>query len=150
MRRYLIIAIWILSIAVNFVTFLASLFKMKEFYYNSSLVKLHCFCTFPVVGIIFMYGLLLWTIQKKRRLHIETCRGIETLNPEDNNRRRIFIVTRLVIFLLISYLPYLGEQHYFFETIAKRASGEITWKVMLYKLEIYFSKFQHIYFSLYR
>ena len=132
LRLYLVISIWILSIAVTFLPFLASVLKMKEFYCYSALVNLHCFNTAPVIGIIIMYGLLLWTIQKEQRQKKNNFPGMDTLKAEENNRRMTSIISRVVILLLICYLPYLVEKHYFYGTVMKRASQKLTLKVIFF------------------
>ena len=122
LRRYLVISIWILSIIVTFLPFLASVLEMKEFYCYSALLNLHCFSTVPVIGIIFMYGLLIWTVQRQQRLKKESFPGMDTLKTDENNRRMTLIISRVVILLLICYLPYLVEKHYFLGTVIQRAS----------------------------
>ena len=87
LRRYMVIAIWILSIVVACYPFLAFALRMKGFYRYSALVNLHCFSAAPVIGIIIMYSLLLWTVQKQQRQKKKNFPGMDTLKAEENNRR---------------------------------------------------------------
>ena len=132
LRRYMIIAIWILSIVFTFLPILASIFKMKELFYYSNLVNLNCFGTVPIAGIILMYELLIQYVKKKQRKNQTVFPGIETLKTQENNRRMTLVISRGVIVLLICYLPYLVERHYYYGTIVKKAFRKITMKVILY------------------
>ena len=92
LRRYLIFSIWILSLVFAFLPTLASIFKLKEFYYYSKLFVWYSFGPVPVIGIMCMYGLLIWTVRKNQGENKKRFPVVENVNAEENNRRMTFII----------------------------------------------------------
>ena len=132
LRRYFIISIWIVSLVFSFLPTLASVFKLKEFYYYSKLFVWHSFGTVPVIGITGMYGLLIWTVRKNQGENKKRFPEVETVNAEENNRRMTLIISCLVTFLLICYIPHLVERQYYYGIMVNTVSEKLTFKVMLY------------------
>ena len=138
LRRYSILTIWIISIVLNIIPFLSWVSKLKDVSEYFALVNLHCFGTIPVIGIIIMYGLLVWTVRKKQRQDQNLFLGKDDSTVEANNRRTTALISRVVMVLIICYVPYLGEQHYYYHIMVERASRKLTFEVKLTSAKYYF------------
>ena len=93
---------------------------MFETFRYIKLVSFHCFGTIPVISIIVMWGLLM-KVAKDRRMKDNHVLSTEFLSIEESNHRRMVkIVHRLVIALLICYIPFLFWKQYFYSIVLKR------------------------------
>ena len=131
LRRISIASIWILSVAFCVLPIISLTLKMKVVSTYVRLLTLHCFNTIPVVGIIIMWCMLMWVAKKKQvndrqSYHRQSC---DNSNPGSYDKRSAVIVRRLVIILLVCYLPYLAWKEYFYGIIFQRSCNELTPKV---------------------
>ena len=117
--RYISIAmIWVISILVQIVYTFSFFYGMKDVYPIVAKIGLTCFSTLPVLAIVCMYGFLLWKLKKKELKDKQNERT--TSKAEKRNQRMNAIVQRLVLFLLICYVPYLIWKYYFDGKVVKK------------------------------
>jgi hypothetical protein len=138
-RHVAISVIWIMSITVVLLDIIARCQEMDDFSMYLNLVNLHCFKTIPVVGIVLMYGSLLWTVKRQQKQTNTIALSTNTSNREARNRRMTAMVSRVVICLLICYLPYLASKHYFAVTDLKTSLEKQSFKVNIFTSTIGFS-----------
>ena len=138
-RHVAITIIWIISITVVSLDVISQCQGMDDFSMYLNLVNLHCFKTIPVVGIVLMYGLLLWTVNRQQKQTNNIAISTDNSHREARNRRMTAIVSRVVICLLICYLPYLASKHYFAVTDVKKSLLTQTFKVNKFTFSICFS-----------
>ena len=77
---------------------------------------IHVFHTIPVVGILIMYVSLLWVLKKRRDKAKKNMADVGT----DLNMKMTQLVQRVVLFLLVCYVPFLGWKHYFIAITVRR------------------------------
>ena len=117
LRRISIIIIWIASITIQLVALIILIFEQGEAYLYYKDVTLHIFHTFPVICIIIMYTLLIWTLEKKKR-QIKDSRI--SMKQESINKKMTLLVQRVVLVLIICYVPFLAWRQYYYEIVIKR------------------------------
>ena len=84
--------------------FTSSLLKAKYFYQILASIRIHCLNTLPVIGIVIMYALLIWTLRKKETQSNEDdgiIGGAADSITESINKKMTLFVKRLVAILLI-------------------------------------------------
>ena len=135
-RRITVIVIWTLSVMLEMIPLITSILTtrnnqddMKKTSTIIRLVILHCFNTLPVVGIIIMWGSLVWKARSNRNSNKFQRHNIGSRNSGSIEQRMGAIVRRLVILLLICYLPYLAWKQYFYGVVIKRCTNKLTYKV---------------------
>ena len=138
LRRILILIIWIMSTFINCFPFIALILKKKDIYRYLELINLHCFRTLPVIAIVIMYFLLMWTVKKKQNKAIQVSVKGTNLGSKSNNRKMTKIISRVVIALLICYLPSLVNYHYMYRFVLERESHQRTLAVRIYKNMFFF------------
>ena len=90
------------------------IFGMRDIYDGLRLIRLHSLKTVPIIGIIIMWGLLIWTAKSKDSQDKFQGQNSSVINTMSSDRIMGVIVQRLVIILLICYLPYLCWRQYFY------------------------------------
>ena len=121
LRRISITTIWIISFVLPTLPLIASFLEMRELYMFVRLFNLNCFGTLPVIGITTMYGILIWKIKKKRSEKKHLVKGkSEGSDREASERRMVVVVQRLIVVLLICYVPYLVYKQYAYGIITNR------------------------------
>ena len=119
-RIAFVVIVWTISISACIIPVLFLAFEMFETFRYIKLVSFHCFGTIPVISIIVMWGLLM-KVAKDRRMKDNHVLSTEFLSIEESNHRRMVkIVHRLVIALLICYIPFLFWKQYFYSIVLKR------------------------------
>ena len=98
---------------------ITSTFKDRESYYYYKYFALHCLCTFPVICIVIMYAVLIWTLKRKRGHTKETTSWI----ADSMNKKITLLVQRVVLFLLICYVPYIVWKQYLFGVAGKKVKA---------------------------
>ena len=112
--------IWIISIFSCIIPVLVLAYSVFDTFRYVKMITFHCFGTFPVVSIIIMWGILL-KISKDRRMKHKRVSNKEFISIEESNHSKMVkIVHRLVIALLICYIPFLFWKQYFYSVIVKR------------------------------
>ena len=142
LRRISITTIWIISVVLPTLPLIASFLKMRELYMFVRLFNLNCFGTLPFIGITTMYGILIWKIKKKRseKKHLvkEKITGSER---EASERRMVVVVQRLIVVLLICYVPYLVYKQYAYGVITNRPDHkmyiEVKWVLYLNSKKVF-------------
>ena len=89
-----------------------------------------------------MYGILIWKIKKKRseKKHLvkEKITGSER---EASERRMVVVVQRLIVVLLICYVPYLVYKQYAYGVITNRPDHkmyiEVKWVLYLNSKKVF-------------
>ena len=133
-RHKLIIGIWLVSIVIGFLPVFFIILKLDYLERFTKYLILHGFHTFPVICIVLMYIKLNLIIKKRDKEH-----GVENvnLNPitsnyminkniakrRQNNLRQkssTKIITRIVVSLVVLYLPYIIFWQYGSAVIIKR------------------------------
>ena len=142
---FLILFIWIICIIFRTTPLIALALKMRDFYVVIRLFNLHCFGTFPVIAITCMYDMIVRTVKMKKCQDKSNLTSPETDSEIVNARsqRTALIVRRLVIVLLICYLPDVAWKTYFYGVIIQRPSYQPL-------LEVRYFVFQICYHNLYR
>ena len=110
--RCFIVIIWTLSITPRLVFFPLILLNMDNQFIYFGHVIFHIFNTIPTIGIVLMYGLLARSvaISKQKNQEALSQSGVTTQQRDDT--RMTSIVVRLVVMLLICYLPFLVNKSY--------------------------------------
>ena len=125
LRHISIVVIWVVSVIICFLPVLASYFNQEEFYDISRIVLLHGFHSIPVICIIIMYGKLSWTIASHKG--ISGTKG----RREITNQRPNLMIKRIVLCLVVCYLPYLSLWEYAYSVVGKRDP------CVIYKFEVH-------------
>ena len=137
-RRLGIIIIWFVSIMFCILPLMALVLKMKDYSTIIRLIGLTGLSTLPVIGIIIMWGILIWTAKVKqaedRNNRPSTPNAIihsisRSASYERNNQRAAVIMQSLVIVLLICYIPYLAWKHYIYVIVVSRTFAKFSRKV---------------------
>ena len=140
--RYIsIIIIWIISIVIQLIALIILIFEKGNVYLYYKDVTLHSFHTFPVICIIIMYTLLIWTLKKKKREIKDIRRSME---QDTINKKMTLLVQRVVLVLIICYVPFLGWRQYYYEVVIKRMDPR------LFDVEVITNKegdVSHLYFN---
>ena len=124
-------AIWLLSIVFNGIHFAALLAKRMDVRAYSGFISLLIIKSPPTVGIVFMYCLLIWTVKKSRKCANNPVPNSANWIAEEKDRRMRKIVFRLVVALLICYLPLIISEYYLYAVNLHRYSMKYTFEVVL-------------------
>jgi hypothetical protein len=128
-RLPFLVSIWMISIVPNLIRSVALIFMRKDIFVYLGIINFISIGTFPVIGIVIMYILLVHSVKKKKGPNKDVLTSNITPITESNNRRMTVIVMRLVIMLLICYIPYLANKLYFYGSVLNRASQKLTLEV---------------------
>ena len=126
-RHRSIIVIWLLSIIVRLVALLSQKYHSKVFFYYRYFL-LHIFHTIPIIMIVIMYGTLIMTLKKRSATLLTMTEQSQQLS-DSINRKMTIVVKRIVVSLLICYVPFLSWEQYYM-IIAEREP------FMIYKNEV--------------
>ena len=131
LRRIFIAVIWIVSILSQILPVAILYCESKNVYFYVRLTIVHCCGTLPVIAIVIMNALLLWTVNKKQKMKRPSEQLPAILNPssaisESISRKMNLLVQKVVTFLLVCYVPYLTWAHYFYAVIIQRTDSEIS------------------------
>jgi hypothetical protein len=96
-----------ISLLVNISATVAFMASLKNAYPIVREMNLHIFSTLPAIAILIMYVMLMYILKIKQRKKSETLKDMTASNVDTKTTRMNSIVHRLVLFLLISYIPYL-------------------------------------------
>ena len=120
-RHIFIATIWILSAAVHLLAAITQSFTEGNFYLTYRWIVLHVFHTLPIVSIVFMYATMVWVLKIKVRQQITQAQRTTQADISGNvknymktrSKKMTAMVERIVLFILICYLPYLAWWQYF-------------------------------------
>ena len=123
--RYMgILMVWIISIGCRLLAVLTQAFAMNFYLYYRDII-IHLFHTVPIIVIVSAYASMLYILRQKRE-DSEKGRSLSNTHAESMNRKMTLMVQRVVICLLICYIPYLVWWQYFnVITIERRDHWEI-------------------------
>ena len=110
-RHTSIITIWLMSFGVRIIAILSQKYKPSVFFYYRYFA-LHIFHTLPVICIIAMYVILMKTL-RRRNGHLEIMVDNSRHLADSMNRRMTIVVQRIVLALLICYVPFLVWEQYY-------------------------------------
>ena len=117
LRHVSIVIIWLISICIHLIETVTSItFHMDFFSFPYKYFVVHVFHTIPIVGIVIMYVGLLWILKKKRNQAKQNMTDVGTTI----NMKMALLVQRVVIFLLVCYVPFLAWKQYFYAIPAQR------------------------------
>ena len=118
--------IWIISFLLPTVPLIASFLQLREFYMACRLFNLNCFGTLPIIAITSMYCILIWKIKTKETEKKHIIGGKSLISDrESSEKRMVAVVRRLIIVLLICYVPYLVYKEYAYGIITKRPDHKL-------------------------
>ena len=113
-------SVWIISIIFGIVPVMVLAFGSFETWTYTKMFTMHCFQTFPVISIIIMWGSLLRIAEEiSRNDPLNSEMNLQSVE-ELNHRRIVKVVHRLVIALLICYIPFVCWRQYFCSIIYTR------------------------------
>ena len=128
LRRASIIIIWVLSILAQIIPLTVIYTSSKQIYTYIRLIFVQCCGTFPVISIVVMNALLIWTVKRRQREKLASLAPVATKSTnaisESMSRRMTTLVQKLVVFLLLCYVPYLTWAHYFYAVMIQRKDPE--------------------------
>ena len=127
-RQASIVIIWIVSILAQIIPLAVLYTSSKQIYTNVRLIFVQCCGTVPVISIVIMNVLLLWSVKRRqRRKPVSEVPAISENShsiSESMSRRMTRLVQKLVAFLLLCYVPYLTWAHYFYAIMIQREDPE--------------------------
>ena len=126
-RHKSIIVIWLTSVIVRLTALLSQKYHSTVFFYYRY-VLLHIFHTIPIITIVIMYVRLIMTLKKRSTTLITMTEQSQQLS-DSINRKMAIVVKRIVVSLLICYVPFLSWEQYYM-VIAERVP------FMIYKNEV--------------
>lgn len=118
-----LIAIWGTCVLLQSLPVLALLFNKDSVHTNLRLLNLHCFHTIPLLLILLMYTLLIWTLRNKEKQQTRDFQNLPFNSMdyrETRNKEMTLLVKRVVVFLLISYAPFVAWYQYYYIVVCKR------------------------------
>ena len=128
LRRASIIIIWILSILAQIIPLTVIYTCSKQIYTIVRLIFVQCCGTFPVISIVVMNALLIWTVKRRQKERLASLAPVATKSTnaisESMSRRMTTLVQKLVAYLLLCYIPYLTWAHYFYAVMIQRQDPE--------------------------
>lgn len=110
-RHKSIIVIWLTSIIVRLIALLSQKYHSKVFFYYRYFL-LHIFHTIPIIMIVIMYGTLIMTLKKRSATLLTMTEQSQQLS-DSINRKMTIVVKRIVVSLLICYVPFLSWEQYY-------------------------------------
>ena len=126
-RHKSIIVIWTTSVIVRLAALLSQKYHTTVFLYYRYFL-LHIFHTIPIIAIVIMYARLILTL-KRRSTNLITMTERSQQLSDSINRKMAIVVKRIVVSLLICYVPFLSWEQYYM-VIAEREP------FMVYKNEV--------------
>ena len=126
-RHKSIIVIWTTSVIVRLAALLSQKYHTTVFLYYRYFL-LHIFHTIPIIAIVIMYARLILTL-KRRSTNLITMTERSQQLSDSINRKMTIVVKRIVVSLLICYVPFLSWEQYYM-VIAEREP------FMIYKNEV--------------
>ena len=138
-----ILLIWITSMIVTLIAVLAQILELWDFYFYYRYVKLHVFRTIPIICIILMYIKLVWTLNKRsNEVKISlTLRNVSRVSDNGNSKKLLLekstqkmtlMVKRVVLVLIVCYVPYLMWMQYYYVAFSTRIYYKVhDYEVML-------------------
>ena len=126
-RHKSILVIWLTSIIVRLIALISQKYHTKAFFYYRYFL-LHMFHTIPIIMIVIMYVTLIMTLKKRSMALISMTEQSQQLSQSINRKMEI-VVKRIVVSLLICYVPFLSWEQYYM-VIAERVP------FMIYKNEV--------------
>ena len=118
-----LITIWATCILLQSLPLLALSFNKYSVYTYLRLLNLHCFHTIPLLLILLMYTSLIWTLRRKEKQQRQDFQNLPFNSMdyrETRNKKMTLLVKRVVIFLLISYAPFVAWYQYYYIVVCKR------------------------------
>ena len=119
-RKTSIKIIWMTAISVWLLAVLTQSLMATRFYIIYRYIALHVFHTVPVICSALMYAVLVWTFRCKRNTKNDDSFPKKITYEDISSRRKINLVERIVIVLLVCYVPYLAWKQYFYMVITER------------------------------
>ena len=112
--KHFVALIWIILIIPRIVFFLLLSLKMSDEFSSFAHAILHVFYTIPTIGIIFMYCVLVRCVRKSKKKNQDEMFQVGVQNQRSDDTKMNSIVARLVLILLICYLPFLINKSYMY------------------------------------
>ena len=123
LRYIYILIIWIISFVYCSISLVFSALKMDASFRYMRILGLHCFGTFPVISIIFMWGITMNVVKEKRKKDLCISNPSTPMMADSSNRFMSTMVRWLVVVHLFCYVPYMGWKQYLYGTVLKRNSN---------------------------
>ena len=116
-RHKSIIVIWLTSVIVRLTALLSQKYHSTVFFYYRYFL-LHIFHTVPIITIVIMYVRLIMILKRRSTTLTAMTERSQQLS-ESINRKMAIVVKRIVVSLLICYVPFLSWEQYYM-VIAER------------------------------
>ena len=107
-RNYVLAVIWILIITNNSLRFVFFTVDYKDCVHKMDQFNFWALVVTPVVLIVSFYVILIFSVRRKKSRNENTMSEQGMSIKEKENARTTKIVMRLVIVLLICYIPYIS------------------------------------------
>ena len=112
LRHIGVIMIWILSIGRTLSALMTQTFDLCFYlYYRDAIIYL--FYTIPIVSVIVMYMTMIYILREKRKQERPRMSQLTNNQVDAVGKKMTLMVQRVVICLLICFIPYLVWCHYF-------------------------------------
>ena len=141
------VSIWVISFFINLLAVLSQALDWYTFYFYFRFIRLYMFWTLPILVIICMYVRLFFKMEKinKKAISIISLRKDSKDSVEGNlNVLELFLqeksqqmtrsIKRVVICLVLCFLPYIGWLNYYYLNITTRAESDGHYKVHQYEV----------------
>ena len=115
-----VFSVWIISISSSITPMIFLATEKFEVFRYTKIFTLHCFGTFPVIAITIMWRSLLKIAKASSKNSHPNFDTILQSKKDISQRRIVKVVYRLVIALLICYIPFLFWKQYFYSIILTR------------------------------
>ena len=139
------VSIWVISFFINLLAVLSQALEWYTFYFYFRFIRLYMFWSLPIIVVICMYVRLFYKIEKinekakvmsKRMKSDDGNLVMKKLQKKSDQMTRS--IQRVVICLVLCFLPYLGWLNYYYLNITTRAESDGHYKVHQYEVEEFF------------
>ena len=136
------VSIWVISVFINLLAVLSQALDWYTFYFYFRFIRLYMFWSLPIIVIICMYVRLfvkMENITKKLKgkisIRMDSVEGKKvTEKLEEKSEQMTKSIKRVVICLVLCFLPYLGWLNYYYLNITTRAESDGHYKVHQYEV----------------
>ena len=136
------VSIWVISFFINVLAVLSQAFDWYTFYFYFRFIRLYMFWSLPIIVIICMYVRLFTKMKKINKkakviisVRMNSVEGnIMTKNLQKKSEQMTRSIKRVVICLVLCFLPYLGWLNYYYLNITTRAESNGHYKVHQYEV----------------
>ena len=138
LTAFSMVSIWVISFFINVLAVLSQALDWYTFYFYFRFIRLYMFWSLPILVIICMYVRLFFKIEKinkKARCRLPSFEDNSiTKKLEKLSEQMTRSIKRVVICLVLCFLPYIGWLNYYYLNITTRAESDGHYKVHQYEV----------------